>query len=706
MSSALREPSAAEPAPGPELSLVPGPGRVPAPKLVLAGIYALALAYNWLQSRAHVSPAVFPDELLYSKLAQSLLSGHGFSVRGATVFFPAPLAALAQAPAWLIHSTPDAYEAAKALNAAVMTAAVFPAYAVARRLVRPSYALLAAAMTVAGPPMLYGAYLMSEALAYPVFLLALATMLRAIERPSRRMEAAVVAVSLAAVLTRLQFVVVPIAYLLAAPLAGKLAGEPLRAVVRRHRLSIGALLALGGLPLLTGGAVLGTYRGAAFLHYDIASVLSWSGLTAALLPFAAGWLVVPGAILGLVLLAQRPRSRGDAGFAALAVACITLVLLEIGLVGAGEAGRALERYAIYLVPLVAIAFFAYAELGAAWRRTYVALALGGAATAWLMPFPARVGSEFTFDTLTFSVYGELTHWLGNANAATVFAGVPLLGGIALALLPLRRRLVPAAVGLATIGLLLLSGIPAYAGDHAMTRVSLRLRAGNPPDWLDRSGLGPADYLQLSDGSAHFGWLLESWNRDLRHVIRLGAPSYDAFASRGARIDREGRLLVEGRELGAGVLVVNDFGTSIDIEGRVVARPLDGLTAYRVPAAPHVRSLATGLYFDRWAASLLRFQAWPRSSSPRGFYRVVLSLPRGFGARTVSLAVRGSEVRAIFLRPGQTKVSWTPVSGSPPPVLEIRSDKGDFVAGGTPNARVVAVRVLSIAFAREEGPSAL
>jgi hypothetical protein len=232
---------------------------------------------------------------------------------------------------------------------------------------------------------------------------------------------------------------------------------------------------------------------------------------------------------------------------------------------------------------------------------------------------------------------------------------------------------------------------------------LRLRAGAPPDWLDRSGLGPADYLQLSNGSAHFGWLLESWNRDLRHVIRLGAPSYDAFASRGARVDREGRLLVAGRELGAGVLVVNDFGTSIDIEGRVVARPLDGLTAYRVPAAPHVRSLATGLYFDRWAASLLRFRAWPRSRSPRGFYRVVLNLPHGFGARTVRVAVRGGGVRTISLRPGQTKVSWIPVSGSPPPVLEIRSDKGDFVAGGTPNARFVGVRVPSIAYAREKGP---
>lgn len=72
---------------------------MPAPKTVLAGLYVLAFAYHWLQSWAHVTPAVFGDELLYSKLAQSLVSGHGFSVRGEPVFFPAPLAVLAQAPA-------------------------------------------------------------------------------------------------------------------------------------------------------------------------------------------------------------------------------------------------------------------------------------------------------------------------------------------------------------------------------------------------------------------------------------------------------------------------------------------------------------------------------------------------------------------------------------------------------------------------------
>src|SRR5439155_25864156 len=249
--------------------------------------------------------------------------------------FPAPLAVLLQAPAWFVHSTPTAYAIAKALNVATMCAAVFPAYWLARRLVRPSYALLAAVGAVAGPVLLYAPYLMSEALAYPVFLLAAATIVRAVERPSRSMEAAVVAVCLAAVLTRVQFVVVPVAYLVAVAAVRGL---------RRHALSLGALLALGAVPLVAG---LGTYTGAASLHYDPLAVLRWSALTGALLPFVAGWLVVPGAVVGVALLIVRPRSRAERGFAAFATTATLLVLLEVGLVGAGDAARPMERYAIY-----------------------------------------------------------------------------------------------------------------------------------------------------------------------------------------------------------------------------------------------------------------------------------------------------------------------------------------------------------------------
>jgi hypothetical protein len=682
----------------PELTLVPRSRRRLDPKAALAAVYFAAFAYHWLQSRAHVTPAVFGDELLYSKLAQSLAAGHGFTVRGETVLFPAPLAVLLQVPAWLIHSTPLAYAVVKAMNVAVMTSAVFPAYAIARRLVRPWYAVLAGAAAVAGPAMLYAPYLMSEALAYPVFLLAFATMLRAIERPSRTMEGAVVAVSLAAVLTRLQFVVVPLAYLVAAPLAGRCCGGTLRASLRRHAASLGVLGGLIAVPALTGGAVLGTYAGATLLHYDPRTVLGWAAFAAALLPFATGWLVVPGALLGLAVLAVRPQTRAEAGFAVLAAASVVLVLLEVGMIAAGEAGRAIERYEIYLVPLAAIAFFAYVERGAPWLRVYVALALGGAATAWLMPFPERAGTAFSFDSPTFSAYAQLATWFGHANAATFFAAVPFLGGIALALLPLGRRLAPATVGLATIALLVLTGMPAYAGDHALTRGTLQLRAGDPPDWLDRSGLGSADYLQLPGGSAHYGWLLETWNRDFRHAIQLGLPGYDGYASYSGRVDPSGRFLVDGSSPAAGILVVNDFGTALEIEGsRVVAHPRAGLTAYRIPSSPRVRSLATGVFFDRWAASSVRYRVWPRSHLRRGQYRVVLELPSGRSPRRVTLALEGAAGRSLDLRPGARRVVLIPTRGYPVAPLRITTDRADYVGGGTADARFLAVRIPSISY---------
>ena len=692
------------PSPSPRLVLVqgePAPRRGLQPKLLLPALYLVAVVYHWLQGRGHVTPAVFGDELLYSKLAQSLAAGDGFTVRGEPVFFPAPLPVLAQVPAWFFDSTATAYGALKALNAAVMAAAAFPAYALARRLVRPAFALLVAAATVAGPAMLYHAYLMSEALAYPVFLLACATMVRAIAEPSRRMEMAVVGVSALACLTRLQFIVVPLAYLVAAPLAARLAGEPVRTALRRHRISLTVLAVLVALPLVTGGLVVGTYLGAALLDYTPLHVLDWSAFTATLLPFAAGWLVVPGAIFGLVGLVARPRGRAEAAFGVIACLLTAAVLLEIGLIAAGEAERALERYAIYVVPLLFVAFFAYVERGAPHRRAYAALALVLGLTAWLMPFPARAGDVFSFDAPTFSVYAQLASWWGHANAATILAGVPLVGSIVLVLVHLRRAWAPVALGVGTVALLVLSGVPAYAGDHEMTRGTLTHRAGSPPDWLDRSGLGRADYLQLPGGSAHYGWVLETWNREFGRAIQLGFPNYDGFSSSTAKVDPAGRLLVDGRSPGAGVLVLNDFGARLGIEGTVVARPRDGLTAVRVPASPRVRFFAMGLGYDGWAAAVVRYQVWPLRPGRNGIYRVRLVLPRGREARKVTLTVAEGARRSIVLRPGTGRTVEIPVRGHPVPVLRIETDHADFVDGGTPNARLVAVRIPAISYVLKE-----
>src|SRR5256886_15039697 len=126
--------------------------RVLARRLALPVLFAVATAYHFLQSRGHATTTVFNDELLYAKLSQSIAAGHGLSIRGEPFFFPALLAPLVQAPAWLISSMPDAYAAAKLLNAAVMSAAVFPAYWLAPQLGRPSFPLLTPAPAVSNPP--------------------------------------------------------------------------------------------------------------------------------------------------------------------------------------------------------------------------------------------------------------------------------------------------------------------------------------------------------------------------------------------------------------------------------------------------------------------------------------------------------------------------------------------------------------------------
>src|SRR5580765_6907554 len=125
--------------------------RVLARRLALPALFAVAVSYHAWQSLGHATPTVFNDEHLYGKLSQSIAAGHLFSIRGEHVFFPAILAPLVQSPAWLLGSTMDAYTAAKLINAALMSAAVFPAYWLAARMVRPSYALLTAAAAVATP---------------------------------------------------------------------------------------------------------------------------------------------------------------------------------------------------------------------------------------------------------------------------------------------------------------------------------------------------------------------------------------------------------------------------------------------------------------------------------------------------------------------------------------------------------------------------
>ena len=671
-----------------ELREVPEATRVPrAWAVALGGVVLLATLFHWLQSRGHVTPAIFTDELHFTELARSFAEGGGLRVRDEPFLFPAFIPALLQAPAWLVGSTPLAYGLAKALNTAVMCSAAIPAYWLSRRLVRPAYALLVAVATVAGAPMLYHGYLTSEAAAYPVFLLAVAVCVRALEAPSPRRDVLAVAVCGLAVLTRTQFVVLPLVFVLAVFLVGR--------PVRRHATGLALLIGAAAAFVAVGGSALGYYSGAHELDYSLAETIRWGGWTAALLTFTAGLLVVPGAIVGLGFGLVRPRSAAERPFAAVTALLIVLLPVQAGLVASANTGRPFERYAFYVLPLLFLAFCSLAERNAVRARFHLAAALGLGAVAVAIPFSALALDPFAFDSPTLSAVEAVGRWATPGDAAVLFAAAGAAAALVAFLLRRRPTLI---VGL-SIGLSFLVGIAAYSGDRRMTERTLTSLAAAEPDWLERIGIREADVLALPGGSLHSGWILESWNRNVGRTFHLGDVPTDPLPFTDTGLRPDGSLAAAGAAVRSEYLVVDSAGTRVDLDARAIARPRPNLTLYRTAGPVRFRSVAFGVHPDGWAASIVRFAAFPHEAS--GAYRVVLSLPSGRVARQVRLQA-GPVRRRLDLTPGATKAVTVPVSGQPLPQLSITVDRADFVGAETTHPRLVAARIEQLEFIPAKG----
>ena len=627
--------------------------RTLARTLTLPLLFVAATAYHFLQSRGHATTTVFNDELLYAKLSQSIAAGHGLAIRGEPFFFPAPLASLVQAPAWLISSMPDAYAAAKLLNAAVMSAAVFPAYWLARQVVRRSFALLTAAAAVATPAMFYHAYLMSEAVAYPVFLVAVAVIARALAGRANRLALEVPAVCVLAIAARVQFLVLPLAYLVGVAVCG-------RGTYRRHVVPAGltALLvtALVGLP-----GVLGQYGQAGTqVGHAPGALAHWALTDGILLAYGLGLAVVPAAVFGFGLMLARPSTPMERAVAVLTVVCTAFFVGQASLIASGEAQRPLERYLFYVTPLCFLAFFAYVERGAPRRFLCSGLGCIGALLLAGVSLPGMTGTNaFFFDAPTLTGFARAAYYLGFPNAALLYSALPLVLALLAFALPLTRRFAPHFFALIAIGVMGAAGMAVYATDRLSSGWDARTFGSDPQDWLDRSGLGPARYLSLPKSNDFLGTQVESWNRNLQGIVVLGKPATDPYPVEVAHVAPDGTLVIAGKPTRSEVFVVNVNGSAIDLEGRVVARPRDDLLAYRVPANAHVRSLARGLSPDGWAGKQLDYRVWPRQA---GRYELTLSLPKGSLPRKVTLTA-GGEKRTVVLRAAHDLSLSVPTTGA-------------------------------------------
>ncbi|HSP70771.1 MAG TPA: hypothetical protein VLN26_00275, partial [Gaiellaceae bacterium] len=335
---------------------------------VLVGLsFLVRLAVVWQQA----TPTIYPDEYIYTELGRSIAT-HGLPlIRDGSAHFPALLAPLLTAPAWLIHDVGAAYRVVQALQALAMSLAAIPVFLLGRGLrLSNGLSLAAAAVALVVPDYMFASYVISEPFAYPLALGAVAAGVVALERPTLRTQGLFLALAGLAALARIQFVVLPAAFALALVAVG-LRERRLRRALREQRLP----LSLFGLGALAVGVVgVGYYNDIFSLHP--VRWLNALGANALVLVYASGWVIVPGALVGLALALVRPRDRRELCFAALTAALGVGLFSQAALYGTSVH----ERYVFYLVPLLALAFGTYVRRG--WpHRTYHALVAAALLTA-------------------------------------------------------------------------------------------------------------------------------------------------------------------------------------------------------------------------------------------------------------------------------------------------------------------------------------
>ncbi len=572
--------------------------------LVAVAAFLSALIHIAL-ALAHVAPWITPDELIYSELAKSLADGSLPSIRDEPTLGYGLLYPLVIAPAWALFDDPaDAYIAAKVISALVMSLAAFPAFFLARRFVTASSAALVAAFAVSIPSMLLTGTLLIEPVLYPLFLLALYTLVTSLQNPTRRNQIlAIASIGLACLAKPLSLVLAP-AYVLAVvhlALIDRRNGGSLRARCRSHSTAFVVLGGIGALalvvPTLLGksDAVLGVY-GVVLRNIDVSGTLIWfvrhlAGLDlyVAILPFAASLAIVAATFT------RRCNRRLDE-FTALATWTIGGTLVALGAYSskpiAGAVGyfpseaRLHERNMFVVVPilLLGMALFFERQPPASRRLVRGALVVG-------VLLPVLLPLENLLHNANFQALTVIPWSAGNLASFWPWTYVPLAIVASLVFLGSSSR--AAFRSWVLVGVLF--AVTTFSGHASMTFASTSASTvgiGADTRWIDHAVGENENVVVLwisPEGEADVGraertvWMSEFFNRSVGSVVEIGAPTPYALPHTDARLDGQTVRLVSGESLEARYVLAPCW---VAIDGKVVARDaLVGWNLYSVQPGP-------------------------------------------------------------------------------------------------------------------------
>ena len=677
---------------------------------ILSGLVALSFAARLVAGWARATPNYFPDEYLYAELSRSLLESGRPAVRGVEIGFPSLLQPILTAPTWLAGDVLVSYRLTQALGALAMSLVALPVFALARRLgIGRPLALGAAALSLAVPDLLFASWVMAEPFAYPLFIAVVLAGTAALSEPSRRRGLLFVALVALAAFARAQFAVLPLCFVASVALVG-LRERRLRVVLREQRMPLGVFAGVGLAAALVGvGRVLGLYRSALDGRADPVELIERVGANALVLAYASGWIIVPGAILGLALVLGRPRSRAELAFGALFLTTAPALLLEAGLAGAVE--NAQERYTFYLLPLAAIAFCVYASRG--WpARTPLALvasllivASSQVPLAGLTAAEGKTQSPFLLAAFRFE---EALGSPGSGSLAVAVAAALL--GIAVIVLSARPALGTSVVLGAALAASVAASVGAVAFDN---RNSASVRTAFLPaerSWVDRTGLEDVTLVRGPDGLRTEALEQLFWNRSVDRVALLpGAEQVDHFHSPALTVGDEGTLRSDGHPLAGPVLLDGYGGTIVLADAERVALS-QSYTLWRPHGPARMSLYLAGRYGDGWLAGIGRMYVWPERRGAPIAKRVSLTVtaPAGAEGMTMRFDEPGRRSRNVRLVPGRPETVVFRICSLGPWHMTYRSNIRGFVDTRVVSAQSTEPQVAPTSCSRDStrAPAAL
>ena len=549
------------------------------------------------------APWIAPDEQLYGLLGRSLVSGDGLTLLGEPIPYYSILYPLLVGLPFAWSDVHEAVRTVQLVQALVMSLTAIPAYLWARPLAGRRWALVAAALTVLIPGLVYSGLLMSEALYYPVATLAVWALAECLRHPTLLRQALLLGAVGLALGTRLQAVGLAATILVA--LALLVLTERSLTPVRRFLPTL-AVLAAGGVVWAVSriraggvGELLGAYAPLAqadeYSLGDVAQSLAWQ--TGAVTLITLG---VPLVALGVLAWETARGAERDPGVrvlvaSALAYAAVTIV--EVGAFASRFVEHVTERQLLSVAPPVFVVFAVWLRRGAPRPQPVTSVvALAVAATALLLPLDRVATLAAYADAPSMIPLEQLSRHLGKTAFEWLYAGALALLLLAAVLVPRRAAAaLPVAIALALGGASLVASLEIRDGSQVERE---RTFADAPVDWIDAGGGRDVALLLTGERFWPSAWETLFWNDSITSVVRLrGVESPGVMPQEVVTAREDGRLLTRlGAELEP-LAVAAPTGVSL-VGGEIASLPGSfeqaGMSLWRVESPLRLSHRVVGL----------------------------------------------------------------------------------------------------------------